>query len=174
MRLLALLAVALLTQGCNKDSYPPKGSVTTAEAEITGINGNPVRGPVRFNKTAKGVLVTADIYGISPGLHGFHIHEHGDCGGKDAAAAGGHFNPTNEIHGAPTDQHHHVGDLGNLEANANGRAFYEWTDPLIELDGPNSIIGRSVIIHEKPDDFKTQPTGDSGGRIGCGVIKIVK
>lgn len=173
-RLATFLSIVILAQACNNNSPPPKGSVNIAEAEIHPASGSQVEGSVRFVKVDNGVRVTADVVGLKPGPHGFHIHEKGDCSAHDASSAGGHFNPSHEKHGAPTDQHRHAGDLGNIEADANGHAHYDWTDTVIELDGPNSIVGKSVVIHEKVDDFKTQPTGDAGGRIGCGVITIHK
>lgn len=150
------------------------GPVNQAAARVHSLSNSHVSGLVTFTKTDKGVLVVAEIDGLTPGKHGFHIHEHGDCGHSDGNSAGGHFNPTNSKHGAPTDKDRHVGDLGNLVADAKGHAHYEWTDTLLELNGTNSIIGRSVIIHEKEDDFVTQPTGNAGGRIGCGKIEVVK
>jgi Cu-Zn family superoxide dismutase len=127
--------------------------------------------PTKNNK-ADGIQIVADLDGLSPGSHGFHIHEKGDCSGDDASLAGGHFNPTNAKHGGPDSAERHVGDLGNVIADKNGHAHYERLDKIISLKGPNSIIGRSVVIHSKEDDYKTQPAGNSGERIACGVIKI--
>jgi Cu-Zn family superoxide dismutase len=126
---------------------------------------------VTFTKVKGGVQIIADIDGLTPGKHGFHVHEFGDCG-KNGDAAGAHFNPTNQKHGGPDSPERHVGDFGNLEANSHGHAHYERIDKLIQLEGKNSIIGRSIMIHADEDDFTTQPTGASGARIGCGVIEI--
>jgi Cu-Zn family superoxide dismutase len=142
-----------------------------AFVEIHPTRGNTVHGRVDFEKVEKGVRVTAHLSGLSPGTHGFHIHEKGDCSSPDASSAGGHFNPTDEPHGAPDDLKRHAGDLGNIEANDKGEASYDRVDTMIALDGPNSIIGRALIIHQDKDDFKTQPTGNAGARIGCGVIQ---
>ncbi|MGA2940352.1 MAG: superoxide dismutase family protein [Syntrophobacteraceae bacterium] len=102
------------------------------------------------------------------------IPQFGNCTSPDANSAGGHFNPNDMPHAAPTAEKRHLGDLGNLEADKNGLARLEVTDNIISLEGPKSIIGRSVIVHAHADDFKTQPTGASGARVACGVIGIVK
>jgi Cu-Zn family superoxide dismutase len=105
-----------------------------------------------------------------PGPHGFHIHEKGDCSAADASSAGGHFNPTGKPHGGPDSDARHAGDFGNIEADATGNARYSRTFSDLTLDGESSIIGKAIIVHQKADDLKTQPSGDAGGRIGCGVI----
>ena len=111
--------------------------------------------------------------GLAAGMHGFHIHEKGDCGDAEFKNAGGHFNPANEAHGAPTDADHHAGDLGNIEIAADGSgALAISSDMLTVGPGDISVVGRAVILHEKQDDLKTQPTGDAGGRIACGVIVV--
>jgi Cu-Zn family superoxide dismutase len=133
-----------------------------------------VRGTVTFEKVDGGVKITAHITGLTPGKHGFHVHEYGDCSAPDFTSAGPHFMAPGESHGAPTDSTSHQGDMGNLVADADGVAHLEWVDPHMSLDGPHSILGRSVILHEKEDDLTTQPTGNSGGRIACGVIGLAK
>lgn len=145
----------------------------TAVAYVSSLKGNGVKGKVTFAKVPDGVKIIADFDGLSPGKHGFHIHEHGDCGGEMAAAAGAHFNPTNKPHGGPDDADRHVGDLGNLVADEKGHAHYERVDKVISLSGKNSIIGRSIIVHADSDDYKTQPAGASGAKIACGIIEAV-
>lgn len=152
---------------------PAKSFVIMAMATINPVKGNNVRGKVTFTKVDSGIKIVANIEGLKPGKHGFHIHEYGDCG-DDAAAAGAHFNPTKHKHGAPDDFDRHVGDLGNLEANEKGYAHYEQIDSVIALEGDNSIVGRSIVVHSDADDFHTQPAGASGSRIACGIIKAVK
>lgn len=142
----------------------------TATAVINPTQGNTASGRVTFVAVKGGVLVLADIHGLTPGKHGFHIHEHGDCSAPDGSSAGGHFNPHNKKHGSPDSTERHAGDLGNLIADDKGNAAYERLDTVIELSGPNSIVGRSIIIHEKEDDFTTQPTGNAGNKVACGVI----
>lgn len=149
---------------------PAKKEVKVAVAYLKPIKQSGVHGKVMFVKVPEGVKVMADVIGLKPGKHGFHIHEHGDCS-NDGAAAGDHFNPTKRQHGAPDSVERHVGDLGNLVANESGRAHYERIDQVIRLDGEETIIGRSVIVHADEDDYKTQPSGASGNKISCGVIE---
>ena len=145
--------------------------VKEAIAVVHGTKGNEkVHGTVKFTDTGRGVKVVAHVEGLTPnGTHGFHIHEFGDCSAPDATSAGGHFNPTGAQHGAP-GANAHVGDMGNLKADAQGIGHLELTLPHATITGKNGIIGRGVIVHAKADDLRTQPTGDAGGRIGCGVI----
>ncbi len=145
--------------------------ITEAGAVISPLGDNKIRGKVTFTKTPDGVKIIADIDGLTPGEHGFHVHEFGECGGKDGAAAGAHFNPAHSKHGGPDSAERHVGDLGNLVADENGHAHYERVDKLIQLQGKNSILGRSIIIHADKDDYETQPAGASGAKIGCGIIE---
>ena len=133
-----------------------------------------VEGWVAFAATEKGVKVTGVISGLTPGKHGFHVHEFGDCTAPDGTSAGGHFNPTGDPHGAPADAKRHVGDLGNVEAGADGKVTLDYTDPALALDGTKSVVGRGVIVHANPDDLKTQPTGNAGGRLACGVVGVAK
>jgi Cu-Zn family superoxide dismutase len=151
---------------------PPAPKHATATMEGTA-KFKTVKGTVEFTQTDDGVEVTANIEGLKKGDHGFHIHEKGDCSAPDASSAGGHFNPSNHKHGAPDAAEHHEGDLGNLTAGADGKATKTFTMKGITLDeGPTSIVGKGFIIHEKKDDLKTQPTGNAGGRVACGVITL--
>jgi Cu-Zn family superoxide dismutase len=144
----------------------PSKSATTQP-----INNN-VTGTVTFTVEGDHLKFVADIDGLAPNTkHGFHIHDKGDLSDPDLKSAGGHFNPTKEKHGGPMSEHHHAGDLGNLEADANGHAHLEGTVMHAGLSGETSILNRSVIIHAKPDDEKTDPAGNSGARIAGGVIK---
>jgi Cu-Zn family superoxide dismutase len=147
-------------------------TIKRAVAIIEPTEGNHIKGTVVFTKTEKGIKVAAHIEGLTPGLHGFDIHQYGDCRALDASSAGGHFNPDGNPHGGPNNSKRHVGDLGNLEADENGNARYEWVDDLLSFSGKHSIIGRSVIIHSDADDLTSQPTGSSDGRVACGVIGI--
>jgi superoxide dismutase, Cu-Zn family len=143
----------------------------TATVKLMPTQGNNTRGDITFTQDAKGVHVVGSFTGLAYGEHGFHIHEKGDCSAPDGSSAGGHFNPTSAHHGARDAQDRHAGDLGNLKADPYGMARLDITDDKISLDGPNSIIGKAVIVHEKADDFQTQPTGNAGGRLACGVIE---
>jgi Cu-Zn family superoxide dismutase len=145
-----------------------------AIAVLHSTTGSQVTGTVTFTDSGDTVKVVADITGLTPGKHGFHIHEFGDCSDPKGASAGGHFNPGKHNHGAPDATERHEGDLGNIEADASGKAHLEWSDKVMKLSGTSSIVGRAVIVHEKADDLKTQPTGDAGGRLACGVIGVAK
>jgi Cu-Zn family superoxide dismutase len=145
-----------------------------AVAVLEPTQGNSVHGVIRFAPANGGVRVTALISGLTPGRHGFHVHEFGDTTSRDGTAAGGHFNPGGRSHGAPDDAMRHAGDLGNITADADGNAVVNFVDPGISLTGPNSIIGRSVVVHADPDDMTTQPTGNAGPRVAVGVIGRAK
>ncbi|MFL6527384.1 MAG: superoxide dismutase family protein [Chthoniobacterales bacterium] len=147
---------------------------TKAIAVLHPTQGSNVGGTVTFTASGDEVKVVADITGLTAGKHGFHIHEFGDCSDPKAASAGGHFNPEHKQHGAPDAADRHAGDLGNIEADASGKAHLELTDKVMKLSGNDSILGHAVIVHEKGDDLKTQPTGDAGGRLACGVIGVAK
>ena len=143
----------------------------SAEAVLRATQGNVANGKVSFHQAGDGVLMTAKLSGLTPGAHGFHIHEKGDCSAPDATSAGGHFNPTGKPHGHPDQADHHVGDMPQLVADASGNASLNAKLPgLVIGEGGSGIIGRGVIVHAAPDDFKTQPTGNSGARVACGVI----
>ncbi|HMJ06658.1 MAG TPA: superoxide dismutase family protein [Chthoniobacterales bacterium] len=168
----ALLAVAILALGA---SFMHAADETTkAIAVLSPTEGNNVAGTVTFTGGSDGVKVVADLTGLKAGQHGFHIHEFGDCSSKDGKSAGGHYNPMHHEHAGPDASDRHMGDLGNIEADASGKAHLEHTDKMLKLAGDNSIIGYAVIVHEKADDMKTQPTGDAGGRVACGVIGVAK
>jgi Cu-Zn family superoxide dismutase len=174
---ISLLAglVILITAGCGTQQSGKAElavQVTKAIAVIHGTEGNDVQGIVTFTQESNGIKIVADITGLTPGEHGFHIHELGNCSAPNATSAGGHYNPENKPHGGPNNVERHVGDLGNIVTDKSGHAVYERTDNLISLNGTHSIIGRSIIIHANPDDLKTQPTGNAGPRVACGVIGI--
>jgi Cu-Zn family superoxide dismutase len=147
--------------------------VTNATCKLESKSGSQVTGTVTFMKMGDQVHVIADITGLKPGKHGFHIHEKGDCSAPDAASAGAHFNPTQHKHGGPETADRHEGDLGNIETDAAGKTHLSWMGKL-SLSGPNSIIGKSVVVHEKEDDLKTDPSGNSGARVACGAIEASK
>jgi superoxide dismutase, Cu-Zn family len=153
---------------------PMAGQIQKAICVLYATQGNTASGTIIFTKTAEGIKVTADLQGLSKGKHGFHIHEFGDCSSPDGTSAGGHFNPAGKPHGAPMDMMRHEGDMGNIEADDSGKAHLEYLDKMMSFDGPQSILGRSVILHKGEDDLKTQPTGNSGARIACGVIGLAK
>jgi Cu-Zn family superoxide dismutase len=147
--------------------------VTKATAKLEPKSNSKVTGTVTFTKSGDDVEVVGEIQNLTPGKHGFHIHDKGDCSAPDAASAGGHFNPTHQHHGGPSTAERHTGDLGNIEADKSGNAHIQWKGKM-SLSGADSIIGKSVVVHEKEDDLKTDPSGNSGARIACGVIEAEK
>ncbi len=149
-------------------------AVTHAVAVLHPTKGNDVKGIVRFTEKAGVVEISGEILGLSPGPHGFHVHEYGDTTAVDGASAGGHFNPSGRPHAGPDADERHVGDLGNITADKDGTAKFRMTDRIIRLNGPHSIIGRGLVVHAKADDLKSQPSGDAGGRVATGVIGVAK
>jgi Cu-Zn family superoxide dismutase len=151
----------------------PEAMIDQAVAVIHATEGNEIEGYVTFTQADDGVRVQAMVSGLdTEALHGFHIHQYGDCRASDGTSAGGHYNPEDNPHASPTDDVRHVGDLGNLPTNEEGVAEIDFTDSYISLNGPNSILGRGVIVHAGEDDFESQPTGAAGARLGCGVIGV--
>lgn len=168
MKKLVPFSLALLLLGaCATTSRP------TATATLTPTNGQTANGTVTFTQNAdNSVTVSVKLTGVPAGVHGFHVHDKGDCG-DNGNAAGGHFNPNNAPHGAPTDVSHHAGDFGNVEADASGNVNESRTLHGITVTaGANSVVGHAVILHASPDDLKTQPTGNAGARIACGVVQM--
>lgn len=163
----AAIAAAVLISGCaTMGSHKPD-----AMAQLRPTAGNTAAGTVNFTQKGDKVLVEADVTGLTPGEHGFHIHEKGDCSAPDATSAGGHFNPNGQQHGNPATMPHHFGDMPALVADASGHAKLSVELDSISLkEGAGNIIGKGVIVHQKPDDYQTQPTGNSGGRVACGAI----
>ena len=155
------------------------GCATTEEKEPTATavleprSGSNVHGTVTFTQVGDLVRVSGTVTGHTKGPKGFHIHEKGDCSAADAMSAGGHFNPLKSKHGGPYEPVKHAGDLGNLNFGADGVARFSYVvgDISVSSSNPDGIIGRAVVIHAAADDLKTDPTGNSGGRVACGVIK---
>jgi superoxide dismutase, Cu-Zn family len=159
--------------------YAQKGEMkqegpTKAICVMTPTKGSKVHGVVTFTRKGDAIEITGEITGLTPGPHGFHVHEYGDLNSDDGMATGGHFDPDKKMHGGPHDKNRHVGDLGNVEADKSGRVKLNITDKVIQLHGPHSIIGRGLIVHAKADDLKSQPSGDAGGRVAQGVIGVAK
>jgi Cu-Zn family superoxide dismutase len=145
-----------------------------ATVKVSPTANQTARGEVTFTAEAGGVHVVGSFSGLVYGEHGFHVHEKGDCSAPDGTSAGGHFNPATKPHAAREAAERHAGDLGNLKADPYGLARVDFVDATLSLSGPDSIIGKAVIVHEKADDFKTQPTGNAGARQACGVIEAAK
>lgn len=143
----------------------------TAVATLEPTEGNDVHGSIHFEQTASGVEVTGEVTGLAPNSkHGFHIHEKGDCSAPDGTSAGGHYAPNGNPHGLPPNPKRHAGDMGNITADAQGKATIDETFDNFSLSGKSPVMGRAVIVHQN-EDQGTQPTGDAGARLACGVIK---
>jgi len=163
-------AMAVTLAGCAGMGMDSSGAKATAT--LSPKSGTSTGGTVTFQQQSGGVMMTASVTGLPPNsTHGFHVHEKGDCSAPDAMSAGGHFNPAGKPHGQIDMPDHHAGDMNNLVADASGNAKASYLLPGVTLDsGPNSLIGRAVVVHKDPDDYKTQPTGNSGARVACGVV----
>jgi Cu-Zn family superoxide dismutase len=151
----------------------PKIQAVMAAANLEPKNGSSLDGGVVFLEEDGKVTMRAEISGISEGSHAIHIHETGDCSAEDGSSAGGHWNPTGSPHGKWGTEKHHRGDIGNIEVgpDGNGHLTRETDQWCLTCDDANKfIMGRSIIIHEGPDDFTSQPSGNAGARIGCGKI----
>ncbi len=181
-KILCSFVLASTVAGCSQESEVVEAeaaveSQATAFSEFVAVlhpaSGSDVEGVVLFSNNDDGVRVGAQISGLAPmSTHGFHIHEFGDCREPDASSAGGHLNPDGLPHGAPDDDRRHDGDLGNLVTNGAGVAQTNEVDPELSFTGPDSILGRAVVIHANADDLESQPSGDAGTRIACGVIGV--
>src|SRR4051794_18778862 len=155
---LATVAACLLLAACSHMSLRSPA----ATASLAPTKGNQAAGTVAFVQRGSVVYVDAHISGLSPGLHGFHVHEKADCRAADGASAGGHFNPAGAPHPGPDSASKHAGDLGNITADANGTAVYRVQVTGISLGtADDSIIGRAVIVHANADDLRTQPAGNA-------------
>jgi len=149
------------------------GTGQKASATLESRSGSTAQGMVNFTWKGPDVLLTGNFSGLKPNAEqGFHVHEKGDCSAPDATSAGGHFNPDAKAHGMPGSGSHHAGDMPNIKSDANGNASYSATISGFAVNsGPTGILGKSVVVHRDPDDYKSQPAGNSGPRIACGLIK---
>lgn len=170
-----------LLNSCKKISKAPALSdnfskINKGIANLFPIKGGKVTGTAKFEPTGNGIKVIAHIEGLKPNSkQGFHIHEFGDCTALDFSSAGSHYNPGSRQHAGPENEESHAGDMGNLVSNDKGFADYEYnfTDLTI-AGGMNPVLGRAVIVHENEDNLVSQPTGNAGARVACGVIGIAQ
>jgi Cu-Zn family superoxide dismutase len=144
-----------------------------ATAKLEPTKDSQTAGTVTFLQRGGTVRVVADISGLKPNAeHGFHVHEKGDCSSGDGMSAGGHFNPEGVLHGSAQASDGHAGDMPNLRADANGNAKVAFeVSKMTVAEGKSSIVGKGLIVHKDPDDYKTQPTGNAGARLACAVIR---
>ena len=178
LRILPLASALATLAGCASQpasdaAAHSAGTASSAHAALAPASGSLVSGTLAFVPMGDGVHVTGDIGGLAPNsTHGFHIHETGDCSAADASSAGGHFNPSGEAHGRASAPHHHLGDNDNLVADANGVAHVNahFAGVVLGGGGADDIVGKAVIVHANPDDYASQPSGNAGARIACGVI----
>jgi Cu-Zn family superoxide dismutase len=165
----ALAAAALTLAAC--------ASSPDAIAKIQSRSAGAVVGSAVFVAEGEGVTMTLAVEGLTPGLHGIHMHEKGDCSAADGTSAGPHWNPSKSAHGDPGGAAHHAGDMGNLTAGTDGRATLTFTNTDWTLGAESSttseVIGRAIIVHASPDDF-SQPAGNAGARLGCGVVVVAE
>ena len=185
---LALMLCCLSLGACQRNSPPPANPAPTntepapapaaspaasAHATLSGKSGSTVTGELQFTASTEGVSIAGEVAGLAPNsLHGFHVHETGDCSATDAKSVGEHFNPEHAQHGAPTATARHLGDMPNVQADAMGHVTVGATiaGATLRDGGPHDLVGKAVIVHAKQDDYSTQPSGNSGDRIACGVI----
>ena len=169
MKIIFAAAATVLLAACQSMSPEP----LRATAQLQPTKGNKTFGEATFEQVGDKVRVVIFVQGLKPGQeHGLHIHEADDCSSGDDMSAKGHFNPFGKPHGHHGSGERHAGDLPSLKANKEGRANIQADLDVITLaPGPASIIGRGLIVHADPDDYKTQPTGNAGARIACGVIQ---
>ena len=161
------------TTAAPAEKATPSEPAQEAAAQIAPTQGNTVTGSLALSSSPQGVHITGAIQGLKPNAEfGFHIHEKGDCSAADGSSAGGHFNPTRAQHGNPTSATHHAGDMVNIRSNAEGVAQVDTTAAGTTLHGDptTDVMGKAIVVHEGPDDYATQPSGNSGKRVACGVI----
>ena len=172
MKKLFVISAAVALAACQSMQSTPEDA-PRATAALQPTKGSKAFGEATFEQVGDKVHVMVFAQGLKPNAeHGFHIHEAGDCSSGDGMSAKGHFNPLGKPHGDPKSGERHAGDLPSLKAGKDGRAKLDVTVDLITVrPGPASIVGRGLIIHADPDDYKTQPTGNAGARIACGVIR---
>ena len=173
-RILVLAVAAAIGAGCAQMGLGTGSDGPKATATLEPTKGNDTKGTVTFQQRGDKVIVSATISGLKPGgTHGFHIHEKGDCSSGDGMSTGGHFNPAGKPHGhGGTATEVHAGDMPNLRADQSGKAVENFTLATVSVgSGANSVVGKGLIVHKDPDDYKTQPTGNAGPRLACAVIK---
>ncbi len=178
--LLLLIGISLALTSCeriqNEVGVPSTPSAKQAIATIAPTSGNSVTGMAIFTQNGDQITFTVEIQNASPGIHAVHIHENGDCSAPDGKSAGGHWNPTDVAHGKWGVGEFHLGDIGNITVGEDGTGSLELTTDLWEIGTGSDIdvVGKGIIVHAEADDFISQPSGNAGARIGCGVITLAE
>ncbi len=178
------IAATIVTVGCGQAPETQQATATPppapaaeamqAMATLQPREGSTAGGTVTFTAIPGGVTIHAEVHGATPGKHGLHLHENGDCSAPDFSSAGGHFNPTGAPHGGPNAPEHHAGDLGNITVGEDGTGTLDLTSHMLTVkEGPASVLGKAVVLHAGEDDLASQPSGSSGERIACGVVEEV-
>lgn len=175
---LSLFVVSLMLTGCEVIEKTGIPTITSnqAIAVINSASGSEVTGIATFTQIGQTVMLHIEIQNVETGQHAVHIHENGDCSSPDGKSAGGHWNPTNVAHGKWGEGEFHLGDIGNIDVGEDGTGTIELSTDLWEI-GTGSIqdvVGKGIIVHADADDFTSQPSGNAGARIGCGVIELVE
>lgn len=168
------LAAVVALAACKKSEPGAAAGDASAKTSLAATEGNSVKGDIKFASAAGGVKISGTLEGLKPGgVSAFHVHEKGDCSAPDASSAGPHLNPDGKPHGNMSAGEHHAGDMPNISADENGKAKVELTVPGLEIGtgGPKDVIGKALVVHAGPDDYTSQPAGNAGGRIACGVIE---
>jgi len=173
---LGAVALAMVGWNCAAERKAGHDAAKTATAAIQSRSDSHVTGKATFTEEKGQVTLKIEIEGAEPGTHAVHLHEKGDCAAPDATSAGGHWNPTHENHGKWNTAPFHHGDIGNIEVGADGKGTFKLTTNLWTIGSgvDTDVVGKAVIVHAKADDFTTQPTGNAGGRVGCGVVELAK
>jgi Cu-Zn family superoxide dismutase len=167
MKVALALAVAFLAAACSSMDLGTGGG-DKATATLAPTKGNATAGTVTFTQRGDRVHVSANVTGLKPGAeHAFHVHEKGDCSSGDGMSAGGHFNPAGKPHG-PQDGEHHAGDMPNIVADSYGNANASFDLRAVTV---KSFEGKGLIVHRDPDDYQSQPAGNAGPRVACGVVQ---
>lgn len=170
---LLVLILAVFLSGCSTKSSATADSMRKASVKLMSKSGSEVQGSLKIKERNNNLWIRGTIRGLEPGKHGFHIHEVGDCSHPEAKSAGGHFASPGQEHGAKFMNSSHWGDLGNIHANSDGVAIVRVKSKRLCLDPAKAcnILSRSVVVHAKRDDLKSQPSGAAGARVACGLIE---
>ncbi|MCY3743192.1 MAG: superoxide dismutase family protein [Candidatus Poribacteria bacterium] len=175
-----LISVSILLTGCERVQQQagvlPTAPAEQAHAVIGSLNDSGVTGMAVFTQNGDHITFMAEIQGASPGLHAIHIHANGDCSAPDGTSAGGHWNPTDVAHGKWGEGEFHLGDIGNITVGEDGTGRITLTTDLWEIGTGSDVdvVGKGIIVHADADDFVSQPSGNAGARIGCGVIVLTE